>query len=107
MSMSQRDHMNRKGLNGCKRLNSRNRLISKNRMGLNRAVQQAHNIRAREEEAAKALISIGMAGEEVTREQGIQTETDTMEQVQELEKRNSELKKENTDLRKRLLCWHH
>ena len=66
------------------------------------AVQQAHDIRAREEEAAEALISIGMAGEEVTREQGIQTETDIMEQVQALEKKNSELKKENTDLRKRL-----
>ena len=35
----------------------------------------------------------------MTREQDIETETDIMEQVQELEK-NSELKKENTDLRK-------
>lgn len=37
----------------------------------------------------------------MTREHGIQIETDIMKQVQALEK-NSELKKENTDLRKRL-----
>ena len=44
-------------------------------------VQQAHDIRTRGE-AAEALISICMAGEEVTREQGIQTEMDIMEQMQ-------------------------
>ena len=55
------------------------------------AVQQADNMRAREEEAAEALLSMTEAG--VTREQGVQTEEDLMKQVQTLEEENTELRK--------------
>ena len=52
-------------------------------------VQQADDIRAREEETAEALLSIAEVG--LTREQGVQTEEDLMKQVRTLEEENTEL----------------
>ena len=53
------------------------------------AVQQADDIRAREEEIAEALLSMVEAG--LTREQGEQTEEDLMKHVRTLEEESTKL----------------